>query len=73
MEGGYFAVYDKNEVNIYNGRKAKIMITEEAVLKGYRCPRERLWRILLVRDVQNENTDTLILNKKDQLQSLNTR
>ena len=50
MEGGYFAVYDENEVNIYDGKKAKIIITEEAVLKGYRCPREKLWRIPLVKD-----------------------
>ena len=63
--------YDKNEVNIYDGRKAKITITEEVVLKGYRCPREKLWRIPLVKDVQNKNTDTLILNSKDRLQSLN--
>ena len=65
MEEGYFAVYDKNEVNIYDGRKSKIIITEEEVLKGYRCPREKLWRIPPVKDVQNENTDTIILNIKD--------
>ena len=53
MEGGYFAIYDKNEVNIYDGRKAKIIILEEAVLKGYRCPCEKPWRIPLVKDVQN--------------------
>ena len=35
MEGGYFTVYDENEVNIYDGKKAKIIITEEAFLKGY--------------------------------------
>ena len=34
VEAGYFAVYDENEVNIYDGRRAKIIITEEAVLKG---------------------------------------
>ena len=50
-EGGYFSVYDKNEVNIYDERNAKILITEEAVLKGYGCPREKLWRIPLVKDV----------------------
>ena len=72
VEGGYFSVYDKNELNIYDGRKTKIIITEEAVLKGYRCPREKLWRIPLVADVQNENTDTLLLKSKDRLQSLNT-
>ena len=65
MEGGHFSVYDKNEVNIYYGRKAKIIITEEAALKGYRCPRENLRRIPLVKYVQNENTDTLILISKD--------
>ena len=73
MEGGYFAVYDEDEVNIYDGRKAKIIITEEAFLRGYRCPREKLWRIPLVKDVQNENIDTLIFNSKYQLQSLNKR
>ena len=61
----------KNEVSIYDGKKPKIIITEEAVLKGYRCPREKLWRIPLVKDIQNENTDTIILNSKDRLQSLN--
>ena len=40
-EGGYFSFYDKNKVNIYDGRKEKIIITEEAVLKWYRCPREK--------------------------------
>ena len=73
VEGGYFAVYDENEVNIYDGKNAKIIITEEAFLKGYRFPREKLWRIPLIKDVQNENTDTIILNSKDGRQSLNTR
>ena len=72
-EVGCFAVYDENEVNIYDGKKVKIIITEEAVLKGYRCPHKKLWRIPLVKDFQNENTDTIILNRKDRLQSLNTR
>ena len=73
VEGGYFSVYDENKVNIYDGRKAKIIITEEAVLKGYICPREKLWRIPLVKDVKNEKTDNIILNSKDRLKSRNTR
>ena len=48
------------------------MITEEAVLKGYRFLRKKLWRITLVADVQNKNIDTLLLNSKDRMQSLNT-
>ena len=65
MEGRDFAVYDKNKVNIYNGKKAKIFITEEAVLKGYRCPCEKIWKIPLIEDFQNENTDTIILDSED--------
>ena len=71
VEGGYFAVYDKNEVNIYDGKKAKIIITDEAVLKGYRYTREKLWRIPLIEDVRNDNTDTIILDNKDGRQSFN--
>ena len=61
------------KVNIYDGKEAKIIITEEAVLKEYRCPHEKIWNIPLIEDVQNENTDTIILNSKDRWQSLNTR
>ena len=71
VEGGYFAVYDKNEVNIYDGKKSKTIITEEAVLKGYRCPREKLWMIPLIEYVQNENTDTIILESEYGRKSLN--
>ena len=45
-------------------KKSIIIITEEAVLKGYRYPREKLWRIRLIKYVQNENNDTIILNSK---------
>ena len=72
VEGVYFALYGENKLNIYDGKKEKIIIAEEAVLKGYRCPREKLWRIPLIEDVQNENTDTIILNSKDGRQSFNT-
>ena len=65
VERGYFAVYEKNKVNIYDGKKEKIIITEEVVLKGYRCLREKLWRIPLIKYFQNENTDTIILNSED--------
>ena len=32
-DANYFAVYDKEEVNIYDGKTAKHYITEEAVLR----------------------------------------
>ena len=38
---GYIKIYDGKEVNIYESN------TEEAVLKGWRCPKSTLWRIPL--------------------------
>ena len=42
-DANYFAVYNDKELNIYDGNKAKIYITEEAVLQGFRCPTSKLW------------------------------
>ena len=41
-DANYFAIYNKNEVNIYDGNTAQIYVTEEAVLQGYRCPQTKL-------------------------------
>ena len=51
---GYVSICDNEEVNIYDGRTFKIIVSEEAVLKGSRCPRTRMWRIPLQHTVQNE-------------------
>ena len=66
------SIYDNTEVNIYDGRTVKITVSEEAVLKGWRCPRTRMWRIPLNHKVRNEQTDTLILNSPSGLESLNS-
>ena len=46
-EAGYVSVCDGEEVNIYDGTTANITIPDKAVLKGWLCPRTRLWRITL--------------------------
>ena len=38
VEAGYVSVCDGDEVNIYNGRTATINLSEDAVLKLWRCP-----------------------------------
>ena len=53
-KAGYVLICDDEEVNIYDGRTFKIIVSEEAVLKGSRCPRTRMWRIPLQHTVQNE-------------------
>ena len=71
-DANYFTVYDDKEVNIYDGKTTKIYITEEAVLRGYRCPDSKLWRIPLTDTVTNQNTQTVLLNSPDGRQSLNS-
>ena len=46
-ESGYMSIFDGNEVNIYYGRNATIIMSEDAFLKGWRCPGTKLPRIPL--------------------------
>jgi hypothetical protein len=38
------------------------MVLADAILKGWQCPRAKLWCAPLVDNVCNENTDTLLLD-----------
>ena len=60
VDTGYIAVYDVNEVNFYE--KSAVTIREKAVLHGYRCLRENIWRVQLQPIVINEKTDTILLD-----------
>ncbi len=37
VNAGYIAIYDKEEVNFYEVKTTKIIVLEEAVLKGWQC------------------------------------
>ena len=67
----YVTIYDGNEVNMYDGRTARIHVNESAVLQGWQCPRKRLWRIPLTSTVKNINTNTLLINSPNGRNSLN--
>ena len=49
---GYIKIYDGKEVNIYDSNTTKIIVSEEEVLKGWRCPKSMLWRIPLTSQVK---------------------
>ena len=70
-EAGYVSVCDGDEVIIYNGRTATITVSEEVVLKGWRCPQTKLWRIPLRSQVTDLNMHTLLLNVPTGRESLN--
>jgi hypothetical protein len=71
-EAGYTAIYDKDEVNLYNARTTKIMVSSDMVLRGWQCPHMNLWCVPLVPFITNLNTGTLILDHPSGQESLNS-
>jgi hypothetical protein len=55
-------IYDNKEVNYYEKATTKIIMLEDAVLQGWQCPCDKLWHVPLVPNVQNLNTDTILLD-----------
>jgi hypothetical protein len=62
-EAGYITVFDDKEVNIYNARDTKVLVTRKAILRGWYDKTTKLWRVPLVPIVINENTDTVFTAK----------
>ncbi len=71
VEAGYTAIYDNNEVNFYDTTTTKITVLADAILKGWQCPRAKLWHVPLVDNIHNENMDTLILDHPHKHDCLN--
>jgi hypothetical protein len=67
VDADYIAIYDKEEVNFYNAKTTEITISEESVLKGWRCPAAGLWWLPLVENPVNLNTNTLLLDHPTKL------
>jgi hypothetical protein len=62
VNAGYTVVYDNKEGNYYKKATTKIVVLEDVVLQGLQYPRNKLWRVPLVPNVQNLNTDTILLD-----------
>jgi hypothetical protein len=71
VEAGYTVIYDAEEVNFYDAHTTKIVVSEAAILKGWRCPCAKLWRVPITKVVTNENTDTLLLDHPHGHDSIN--
>ena len=61
-DADYISIYEGEEVNVYDGRTAKITVSKAAVLQEWHCPSNGLWRVPLTSQVKNKNTDTLLLD-----------
>ncbi len=62
VDAGYTTVYKDKEVNYYKTATTKIIVSEDAVILGWRCPRDKLWCVPLISDVCNLNTDRILLD-----------
>ena len=71
-QAGYVTICDNQEVNIYEGRITKIIVSEKAVQKRWFFPKARMWRIPLQPHMSNNNTDTLLLNVPTGTESFKT-
>jgi hypothetical protein len=59
----YVAIFDKDEVNIYDANKTTIVVSRGAILRGWQCKQTKLWRIPLIKNVTNENTNTVLSDR----------
>ena len=63
VDANYIALFDKDEVKIFDANNTEITVSRAAILRGWRCPDTKLWRIPLVKDVTNANTDTVLCDR----------
>jgi predicted aspartyl protease len=60
----YVTLFTKNEVQVFDAEASKFKVKGEVVMKGWRCPETKLWRIPLVPQWTNNNTETALLSQK---------
>jgi hypothetical protein len=58
----YITVFDKEMVNVYDTNDTIFTVSRETILRGFCNPVLNLYQILLVDMVQNNNTNTIIVN-----------
>jgi hypothetical protein len=63
VDANYIAIFDKDEVNIYNANKTKIIVSRSAILRGWQCKQTNLWQVPLIENVQNNSTDTVLCDQ----------
>jgi hypothetical protein len=57
------AIFDKDELNIYDANNTKVTVSCSAILCGWQCMDTILWRVPLVPHVTTNNTETVLCNR----------
>ena len=72
LDADSIAIYDKHEVNYFDAKTTKVIITDTAVLTGWHCPKTNLWQVPLIGHPTNFNVNTIILDHPSKLKKLNS-
>jgi hypothetical protein len=63
-DANYVTVFTKEEVQVFDAEAAKFNVEGQVVMKGWRCPITKLWRVPLTPNLSNINTDTGLMSKR---------
>jgi hypothetical protein len=64
-DANYATLFTKDEVKVFDLELTKINIEGgAAVMTGWRCPKTKLWRIPIKPDIENQNTDTILMSQE---------
>ncbi len=63
VDANYIAIFNKDEVNIYNANKTSIVVSRGAILQGWRCKQTNLWHVPLIKEIKNDNTVTVLCDQ----------
>ena len=69
----YVYICDGNDANLYDEQSVNITLSEEALLKRWRCPYTKLWRIPIQTHIINLTTQTILPNGPTGVDSKNKR
>ena len=69
----YITVLTTTEVFVYDDMgDLQLSISDEAILRGWRCKNYELWWVPLTPVVLNKNTDTILLNRPNPEHAINS-
>jgi hypothetical protein len=63
VNANYIAIFNKDKVNIYDANKTSIVISRGAILRGWQCKQTNLWRVPLIKEIKNNNTDKVLCDQ----------
>jgi hypothetical protein len=63
VNANYIAFFDKDEISIYDANKTTIVVSRGAILQGWQCRQTNLWQVPLIRNVKNNNTNTVLCDQ----------